>query len=826
MNMKLNGMLFAAALFAAPSVWAVEVAADEASAAVAGWVNLKAALGEDFTAQPANVREYKAKDGKGKYYVVELEGGGFVVTSGDTDLEPVLAYSKGGTWVDDVKRNPLLAMLPIDVAGMTAELGSADSTAQTSGRRLAAGASSSSATASANASKWAKLKAAASSSGSRRLAAGSQSSVSDLRVDKLLTSRWGQDGGNVYNYYVPNHYPCGCLATAGAQIMYYHKWPRNTTALVPVLPFRGKVGSSGDWTLSGYRNSSDASYTAWDPAFGGPYDWNLMNDAPSWYGDMTPAKAVGRLTRDVGIACHMDYASGGSGAHEAALYMRLKDQFGYANACFNRNLAGDSGVRSWKMAMLSNFDAKLPVSVEVPGHAIVADGYGYDGDTLYVHFNFGWNGLDDAWYAPPDLTDAGSAYNSIQCIIYNIYPEGTPDCTIVSGRLRDAAGSLVGSGVAVQARNKSTGAVVEATTDDNGIYALRLPAGEYAVGFSDGSGNAVATNLTVEACVSTGLVRNDSGKTEEEIIDLERNSSYYVGTGSVGNLCGVELQLAAVLTPVISPASGTTFYGASRTVSISCADAAAEVRYTTDGSEPTAASALYTEPFAVTATTTVKAKAFVGGYWSGAMATATIEKGVYYGDGGLYADTKSARAAHWVDEREPMQEATGAWSHFVEYVDGKVSFTEGNEFTASSPSKGAKTEVVATLYFDTWGAETDNDFGDVKTGIRVSLGGSFQLYTAENGVKKWVDVSAQGVTPAVGVAYTVKFTLSLLSKTYTASIMDGQTEKPLAASNGATKFAFASTAGGNVRSAVFTGEGRMESVKGSYRSGGVLILVQ
>ena len=114
----------------------------------------------------------------------------------------------------------------------------------------------------------------------------------------------------------------------------------------------------------------------------------------------------------------------------------------------------------------------------------------------------------------------------------------------------------------------------------------------------------------------------------------------------------------------------------------------------------------------------------------------------------------------------------------------------------------------------------------MKTGIRVSLNGSFQLYTSENGVKKWVDVSAQGVTPAVGVGYTVKFTLSSLSKTYTASIMDGQAERPFAASNGATKFAFACAAGGNVRSAVFTGEGRMESVKGSYRSGGALILVE
>ena len=80
---------------------AEEVTGDDALAAVAGWVNVKAALGEDFTAQPASVREYPAKDGVGKFYVVSLEGGGFVVTSGDTELEPVIAYSKDGTWVDD-----------------------------------------------------------------------------------------------------------------------------------------------------------------------------------------------------------------------------------------------------------------------------------------------------------------------------------------------------------------------------------------------------------------------------------------------------------------------------------------------------------------------------------------------------------------------------------------------------------------------------------------------------------------------------------------------------------------------------------------------------
>ena len=68
MNKKiLVAALRAGSVFAAS---AAEVTADDALAAVAGWVNVKAALGEDFTAQPASVKEYAAKDGNGKFYAV------------------------------------------------------------------------------------------------------------------------------------------------------------------------------------------------------------------------------------------------------------------------------------------------------------------------------------------------------------------------------------------------------------------------------------------------------------------------------------------------------------------------------------------------------------------------------------------------------------------------------------------------------------------------------------------------------------------------------------------------------------------------------------
>src|SRR5436190_8479274 len=58
-------------------------------------------------------------------------------------------------------------------------------------------------------------------------------------------------------------------------------------------------------------------------------------------------------------------------------------------------------------------------------------------------------------------------------------------------------------------------------------------------------------------------------------------------------------------TPTFSPAPGT--YSAAQSVSLSTSTAGAQIRYTTDGSTPTATSALYGGPINVAATMTIKA---------------------------------------------------------------------------------------------------------------------------------------------------------------------------------------------------------------------------
>lgn len=807
----------AAALVVALVATAAETTADEAKLAVVGWENVKAALDGEVTAAPESVVEYPAKDGKGKFYVVKLAGGGFVVVSGDTELVPVLAYSKKGQWVDDIAQNPLLAMLPIDVAAMMAKLRSANDAGVSSGggsvRRLA----SASAATGGNAAKWAKLLAAAKSGGGVRLSAGRLSSVTDLRVPALLETSWNQSG-NGENLYTPNNRVCGCVATAGAQVMFYHKWPRNTEALIPYQTFRGKVDGNDGWILNtdgsgGWRATADAEYTPWSPAFGGPYDWEAMAS-----GDSTAKKqAIGRLTRDVGLASNMDYA-GQSGAHESEIFLSLKRQLGYANANYIRvNSSWQDGRHNWRNAFISNFDAHLPVLVEVPGHAIVADGYGYQDGTLYMHFNLGWGGASNAWYAPPDLTQALSGFNSIVTFVYNIIPNGPSGRTIVSGRLLASSGASIGDGSTVVAKNKSSGETYSVVTT-NGIYALHLPAGTYAIGAEDGVGLVAATNLTVVACVDTKVFTG---------------GGYIENTGSVGNICGVELQYETIATPVISAMTENgVFYGETLTVAISCSDPGAEIRYTLDGTEPTASSTLYEGPFELSASATVKARVIVGGISGGVVASADYVRGLYWG--GKYADTRANRAAHWVEESATTHNATGAWAQGEDFdFDGFMHLHDLCVFEAAAPSKGPKVEIRSKATAEFSCPPQPLGIEDVaRAAVRICGENGvnyFQALTRVDGSPAWVDLV--GKTPQTGVEYEYKILLNTSSQTWTAWVVEEGVETQLrGAAGGAFEggvFPYANSISGAIGRIAVTGEATLRSLEGSYAPRkGVLILVE
>jgi alpha-tubulin suppressor-like RCC1 family protein len=106
----------------------------------------------------------------------------------------------------------------------------------------------------------------------------------------------------------------------------------------------------------------------------------------------------------------------------------------------------------------------------------------------------------------------------------------------------------------------------------------------------------------------------DAGVASGDSIRISRSSTlkargYKPGwTASDSASATYYLSLGTAATPSISPAAGS--YSTAQSITLSTATAAAEIRYTLDGSEPSAFSRRYIGPFPLAATTTVKAKAF------------------------------------------------------------------------------------------------------------------------------------------------------------------------------------------------------------------------
>ena len=594
----------------AGAVSAATVTANQAKTAVSRWLGDASALGSPMQGEVSEVRTCTPTNGA-SFHVVKLSEGGFVVTSSDTQREPIVAFSSEGDLVED-DRNPLWVLLRKDLALRTQGEGSSG------GIQLMAA----SPVAAANEAKWAKLLGG----GAQLMSAQGVSSVSDVRVAPFVQSKWGQStagGGNCFNYYTPNNYVCGCVATAGAQIMRYFRYP---TASMPQF-------TNPNCAVGGVARTLTTQ--------GGVYDWDAMPLEPSSSMTTSQRQAIGKLTSDVGICCSMGYdteANGGSGTGGYLLVHALTNHFGYANALAYGNDGELSGTDAMKNALLSNFDARLPILASVSGHgghAIVGDGYGYKDNTLYIHFNMGWSGSNDAWYAPPALGTSQYNFNVLDGFVYNIFTNWIPNGVICSGRVLAAGGTPVANATVSYSRqggSAGSNGIVSGNdvgyvlTNEKGIYAFILEPGRYTISASSGDASAVDV---VELTANVGL-------------PLALPDSYWLSPKpEVHNRWGVDLVLsdiASVAEPQFTPPS-CLFYP-STNVTISCATAGATIRYTLDGSDPTESSMPYTGAITVSDDVTIKARAWKSGMNPSVIAAATYTydaaqgapKGDYFAD--------------------------------------------------------------------------------------------------------------------------------------------------------------------------------------------------
>ena len=411
------------------------------------------------------------ENGAPVYYIVYLNPTGFVVVAADDLAEPVVAFVSGDAFYDPSPENPLGALISRDLPGRVAY-------ARNLQKELDSGKVKAMADEAVKVKdKWSKLKAGADEPRLPMLG-----SISDVRVAALVQSKWNQGeiaGSPCYNYYTPNNYVCGCVATAMAQVVRYFQY--QPAGGIGVHTFQITVNGSPQNANTRGGNGS-----------GGAYNWTDMVLVPGSGITTAQRQQIGALTYDCGVTVNMGYSAGGSGAYQHNVRTALKTIYGYSNALITYHdwYGKDAGM----LGMINpNLDAGYPILFSVwdqgnAEHSIVCDGYGYNGSTMYHHINMGWGGSDDAWYNIPDI----SYFSVIDSITYNVYTSGTGE--IISGRVTSSSGEPV-NGATVTATGP--GGPYTRTTNSQGIYAFAKVQANSTYTISVTATNCTFTNQNV-----------------------------------------------------------------------------------------------------------------------------------------------------------------------------------------------------------------------------------------------------------------------------------------------------------------------------------------
>ncbi|MDO8304018.1 MAG: C10 family peptidase, partial [Sedimentisphaerales bacterium] len=409
--------------------------------AVQGWLRSgDNAFGITLGRHSADITVYIDANKEPLYYIVHLRPSGFVIVAADDEVEPIIGFSGSGSF-DPSSQNPLRVLVTRDLPKRIANARKVKISSVSTEKNKKV---------SREATKWAALQLLADSS-----AVMSISVLSDIRVSPLMQSQWNQGtvcDNNCYNYYTPNNYKCGCVATAMAQLMRFHCHPA------------GAVGTAA-FTIYVNGVNQTASLRGGD-GVGGPYIWDQMPLIPDCSTTAAQYQAIGTLCHDAGIVINTNYGQHVSTAPVRDAKNALITTFQYTGGVYGSN--GGQNIGENLIEMINpNLDAGYPVILSIGGdeHSVVADGYGYDLTTLYHHINMGHSGIDDTWYNLPDFD---YPYNDIvDGCIYNLYVTGSGE--IISGRVTTSYGAPI-SDVMITAT--ANGNVYTAVTNSHGIYAL------------------------------------------------------------------------------------------------------------------------------------------------------------------------------------------------------------------------------------------------------------------------------------------------------------------------------------------------------------------
>ena len=384
----------AAALAAIAAVNAAEITVEQAGIAAESFVSADAIGSSVLSGR--SVAGVSRRDG---LWIVALAPSGHVIFSGSDLVEPVVGFSKND-FVEPDPESPAFAVLE----GANASVATAE--AQGTGSRHA---------------RWTKLLGGVKKSGLLRADNPSSGAVV---VEPFLAEHYNQ--WQPYNDYAPVHEPyedmfaggyepyrgrcpCGCVATAAAQIFHCFKWPARIDGTVTY-----------DHSFVNGNNVTNSYPIRFDGHE--PVDWAAISNTYQVYRiDPRGVQAesvrypIARLILWCDVLAHMYFKSSGSSSSYDTIASNVSDWY-------TQGQWVEVGANADYSQVVSDLQAGVPLQVSLNGHQVVAHGWAQDGTSKYIYLNYGWGGSSDGYYN----LDNSTIDLPIQEIFVGHYPRAKP----------------------------------------------------------------------------------------------------------------------------------------------------------------------------------------------------------------------------------------------------------------------------------------------------------------------------------------------------------------------------------------------------------------
>lgn len=212
------------------------------------------------------------------------------------------------------------------------------------------------------------------------------SKADHAKIGPLLTTEWGQkspfnDLSPVLNSTTTQRYASGCVATAMAQVLNYHKWATKVTGNGTAICAAKKLTLDMDGDVIDYSKMLD-KYTIKADTVGA--------------GTAEQRAEVAKLLHDLAFSVNMDWSGTSGGTSQCLIPSGLYNHWGVDKGihCVHRILMDTD--EEWDSLLYAELSTNGPVLYAgrnfESGHSFVCDGY--SGNGMY-HFNWGWYGMSN-----------------------------------------------------------------------------------------------------------------------------------------------------------------------------------------------------------------------------------------------------------------------------------------------------------------------------------------------------------------------------------------------------------------------------------------------